>query len=70
MTTTLFSVTTVARRGGLPHTERVFAATRAAAFSAAATAHRNAQDLPPTASITAVSVKPVSLTLPKPKLNF
>lgn len=67
-TPVLFRVTTVAKRGALPHTEVVSATTKAKAFVAATKAHRKAQGLAPSVSLTCISNQPVEL--PKPVLTF
>jgi hypothetical protein len=83
-TASLFSVVTVARKGGKPNVEKVLATSAAAAAKEAIAKHRAKLNTPealwaegfaPTVAastiyITPLSVKPVSLTVPKPTLNF
>lgn len=75
----LFRVETIDRKGAKPNVERVFALDAKHAAKLAIEAHQakiaKAKKLPrsvhpSTICITPVSVKPVSLTTPKPKLTF
>lgn len=60
---TLYRVTTVTRRGALPHTVRVAATTRAAATVMAVSHHRVEQNLPRSASITVAACREVGATV-------